>query len=52
MATALADCFHSQIAREEGRFTVAEVIREIHDKMIRRILMFSVRRARKIPPRC
>jgi MazG family protein len=28
--------FHSQIAREEGRFTVAEVIREIHDKMIRR----------------
>jgi len=28
--------FHSQIAREEGRFTVAEVIRSIHDKMIRR----------------
>jgi tetrapyrrole methylase family protein/MazG family protein len=28
--------FHSQIAREEERFTVAEVIREIHDKMIRR----------------
>lgn len=28
--------FHSQIAREEARFTVAEVIREIHDKMIRR----------------
>jgi tetrapyrrole methylase family protein/MazG family protein len=28
--------FHSEIAREEGRFTVAEVIREIHDKMIRR----------------
>src|SRR5437879_12651684 len=28
--------FHSQIAREEGRFTVADVIREIHDKMIRR----------------
>jgi tetrapyrrole methylase family protein/MazG family protein len=28
--------FHSQIAREEGRFTVAKVIREIHDKMIRR----------------
>src|ERR1700686_3105713 len=28
--------FHSQIAREEGRFTVAEVIREIHYKMIRR----------------
>src|SRR6266849_803620 len=28
--------FHSQSAREEGRFTVAEFIREIHDKMIRR----------------
>ena len=28
--------FHSQIASEEGRFAVAEVIREIHDKMIRR----------------
>jgi MazG family protein len=28
--------FHSQIAREEGRFTVSEVIREIRDKMIRR----------------
>src|SRR5260370_29391384 len=28
--------FHSQIAREEGRFTAAEVIRAIHDKMIRR----------------
>jgi MazG family protein len=28
--------FHSEIAREEGRFTVVEVIREIHDKMIRR----------------
>ena len=28
--------FHSQIAREEGRFSVADVIREIHDKMIRR----------------
>jgi tetrapyrrole methylase family protein/MazG family protein len=28
--------FHSQIAREEGRFTAAEVIREIHDKMVRR----------------
>ena len=32
----LQTVFHSQIAREEGRFTVAEVIREIHDKMIRR----------------
>ena len=28
--------FHSQIARETGRFTVSDVIREIHDKMIRR----------------
>jgi tetrapyrrole methylase family protein / MazG family protein len=28
--------FHSQIAAEEGRFTVADVIREIHDKMVRR----------------
>jgi tetrapyrrole methylase family protein / MazG family protein len=28
--------FHSEIAQEEGRFTVADVIREIHDKMIRR----------------
>jgi tetrapyrrole methylase family protein / MazG family protein len=28
--------FHSQIAREEGRFTIADVIREVHDKMVRR----------------
>lgn len=28
--------FHSEIAREEGRFTVADVIREVHDKMVRR----------------
>src|SRR6266700_3443826 len=28
--------FHSQIAREEGRFTVSDVIQEIHDKMVRR----------------
>src|SRR5260370_17400506 len=28
--------FHSQIAREEGRFTVSDVIRKIHDKMVRR----------------
>jgi MazG family protein len=28
--------FHSEIAREEGRFSVSDVIREIHDKMIRR----------------
>ncbi|MHB8504098.1 MAG: nucleoside triphosphate pyrophosphohydrolase [Candidatus Acidiferrales bacterium] len=28
--------FHSQIAKEEGRFTVGDVIREVHDKMVRR----------------
>ena len=28
--------FHSQIATEEGRFTAADVIREIHEKMVRR----------------
>jgi tetrapyrrole methylase family protein/MazG family protein len=28
--------FHSQIAREESRFSVTDVIREIHDKMVRR----------------
>jgi MazG family protein len=28
--------FHSQIAKEEGRFSVSDVIREIHDKMVRR----------------
>jgi MazG family protein len=28
--------FHSQIAQERGGFTVSDVIREIHDKMIRR----------------
>ena len=28
--------FHAQIAQEEGRFSVSDVIREIHDKMIRR----------------
>ena len=28
--------FHSQIALEEGRFTISGVIREIHDKMVRR----------------
>jgi tetrapyrrole methylase family protein / MazG family protein len=28
--------FHSQIAREEGRFAIADVIREVHDKMVRR----------------
>lgn len=28
--------FHSQIASEEGRFSVTDVIREIHEKMVRR----------------
>jgi tetrapyrrole methylase family protein / MazG family protein len=28
--------FHSQIAMEQGRFTVADVIREVHEKMVRR----------------
>jgi MazG family protein len=28
--------FHSEIAREQERFTVADVLREIHDKMVRR----------------
>src|ERR1700732_1290967 len=28
--------FHSRIAAEEGRFTVADVIREVHEKMVRR----------------
>src|SRR5258707_9722017 len=28
--------FHSQIAAEQGRFTAADVIREVHEKMVRR----------------
>jgi tetrapyrrole methylase family protein / MazG family protein len=28
--------FHAQIAAEQGRFTVADVIREVHEKMVRR----------------
>lgn len=28
--------FHSRIAEEDGRFTVSDVIREVHDKMVRR----------------
>src|SRR5690242_17806281 len=28
--------FHAQIAREDGRFNVSDVIREIHEKMVRR----------------
>jgi MazG family protein len=39
--------FHSQIAAEEGRFTVADVIREVHDKMVRRHPhVFGEKRAR------
>jgi MazG family protein len=28
--------FHAQLAQEEGRFTIADVVREIYEKMIRR----------------
>jgi MazG family protein len=39
--------FHSQIAAEEGRFTVADVIREVHEKMVRRHPhVFGEKRAR------
>src|ERR1700730_16065411 len=39
--------FHSQIATEEGRFTAADVIREVHEKMVRRHPhVFGEKRAR------
>jgi len=39
--------FHAQIATEEGRFTAADVVREIHQKMVRRHPhVFGVKRAR------
>ncbi|MFI5057643.1 MAG: nucleoside triphosphate pyrophosphohydrolase [Candidatus Acidiferrales bacterium] len=39
--------FHSQIARETRRFTVADVIRDVHDKMVRRHPhVFGEKRAR------
>ena len=39
--------FHSQIATEQGRFTVADVIREVHEKMVRRHPhVFGEKRAR------
>lgn len=39
--------FHSQIAAEEGRFTVSDVIREIHEKLVRRHPhVFGKKRAR------
>src|ERR1700732_2533672 len=39
--------FHSQIATEQGRFTAADVIREVHEKMVRRHPhVFGEKRAR------
>jgi tetrapyrrole methylase family protein / MazG family protein len=39
--------FHSQIAAEQGRFTAADVIREVHEKMVRRHPhVFGEKRAR------
>ena len=39
--------FHAEIAREEGRFTITDVIREIHEKMVRRHPhVFGEKRAR------
>ena len=39
--------FHSQIAAEQGRFTVTDVIREVHEKMVRRHPhVFGEKRAR------
>src|SRR5258706_1671036 len=39
--------FHSQIAGEQGRFTAADVIREVHEKMVRRHPhVFGEKRAR------
>jgi len=39
--------FHAQIATEEGRFRAADVVREIHQKMVRRHPhVFGVQRAR------
>ena len=39
--------FHSQIAAEQRRFTVADVIREVHEKMVRRHPhVFGEKRAR------
>src|SRR6516225_5623216 len=39
--------FHSQIAHEEGRFAITDVIREIHQQMIRRHPhVFSEKRAK------
>lgn len=39
--------FHSQIAAEQGRFQISDVIRKIHEKMVRRHPhVFGARRAR------
>ncbi|HLZ93663.1 MAG TPA: nucleoside triphosphate pyrophosphohydrolase [Candidatus Acidoferrum sp.] len=39
--------FHSQIAAEQGRFTAADVVREVHQKMVRRHPhVFGAKRAR------
>jgi len=39
--------FHAQIAAEQGRFTAADVIREVHEKMVRRHPhVFGEKRAR------
>ena len=39
--------FHSQIATEERRFTISDVIREIHEKMVRRHAhVFGTKRAK------
>ena len=39
--------FQTEIAREEGRFTISDVIREIHEKMVRRHPhVFGEKRAR------
>jgi tetrapyrrole methylase family protein/MazG family protein len=39
--------FHAQIATEQGRFTAADVVREIHQKMVRRHPhVFGAKRAR------
>jgi MazG family protein len=44
--------FHSQIATEEGRFTVADVIREVHEKMVRRHPHVFGRSARRTRRKC
>ena len=39
--------FHAQLAQEDGRFTIADVVREIYEKMIRRHPhVFGIKRAK------